>query len=321
MEIPNRFPQRHLFVTFALHCAPDSMEANVNLRILAVSLLSLAVAACTGSTPGGGSQAQGTQPKATHTGAITVKGSDTMVILNQRLAERFMAENPGKTVQVTGGGSGTGIAALINGTTDIAQASRSMKDTEKAQVQQKRGAPAVEIPVALDGLAIFVNEKNPLPSITLAQLASIYMGETTNWKQLGGEDAPIVLYGRENNSGTYAYFKEHVLKDEDFAAETQTLPGTAAVVNAVSRDPRAIGYGGIAYAAGIRQVPVKKDADSTAVAATLENVSNGSYPISRFLFLYTAGQPTGDVKQYIDFALSPEGQKIAGEVGYYPLPR
>lgn len=293
----------------------------MNSRHLAVSLLTLVLAACTGNNQGGANgKAEQSQAAAGGT-TISVKGSDTMVILNQRLAERFMAENPGKTVQVTGGGSGTGIAALINGTTDIAQASRSMKDSEKAQVQQRRGAPAIEIPVALDGLAIFVHKDNPLPAITLAQLRAIYTGSTTNWKDLGGADAPIVLYGRENNSGTYAYFKEHVLDDDDFAAETQTLPGTAAVVNAVSRDPRAIGYGGIAYAAGIRQVPVKKDDASPAVDASMENVSNGSYPISRSLFLYTAGEPTGTVKQYIDFALSPEGQKIAGEVGYYPLPR
>lgn len=293
----------------------------MNLRHLAVSLLTLVLAACTGGNQQGGANGKAEQPQAAAGGTISVKGSDTMVILNQRLAERFMAENPGKTVQVTGGGSGTGIAALINGTTDIAQASRSMKDSEKAQVQQRRGAPAVETPVALDGLAIFVHKDNPLQSISLAQLRSIYTGSTTNWKELGGADAPIVLYGRENNSGTYAYFKEHVLEDDDFAAETQTLPGTAAVVNAVSRDPRAIGYGGIAFATGIRQVPVKKDDASPAVDASMENVSNGSYPISRSLFLYTAGEPTGTVKQYIDFALSPEGQKIAGEVGYYPLPR
>lgn len=291
----------------------------MNLRSVLASLVAIALAACSGGTPGGNPNGSSTATKAAGSGSITVKGSDTMVILNQRLAEKFMAEHPGKSVQVTGGGSGTGIAALINGTTDIAQASRAMKPNEKAQVQQKRGAEAVEIPVALDGLAIFVHQDNPLPAITLAQLKGIYTGEIKNWKELGGEDAPIILYSRENNSGTYAYFKEHVLNDEDFVAETQTLPGTAAVVNAVSKDKRAIGYGGIAYAAGVRQIPVKKDDASPAVEANLENVSSGAYPISRALFLYTAGAPTGDVKAYIDFALSPEGQKIAGDVGYYPL--
>lgn len=292
----------------------------MNVRTIGFVAAAALVAACTSEKPAGqpGQEAQKPAPAGR---TVTVKGSDTLVILAQRLAERFMAENPGKTVQVTGGGSGTGIAALINGTTDVANASRPMKDAEKQQVQQKRGVPAIEHPVALDGLAVYVNEKNPLQTLTLAQLKAIYLGEVKNWKDLGGADAPIVLYGRENNSGTYAYFKEHVLADEDFAAETQSLPGTAAVVNAVARDPNAIGYGGIAYGTGIRAVPVKKDEASPAIAPTMENVTSGAYPISRTLFMYTAGEPTGDVKAYIDFAQSDAGQKIAGDVGYYPLPK
>jgi phosphate transport system substrate-binding protein len=244
-----------------------------------------------------------------------------MVILGQRLAEDFMKAHPGKTVQVTGGGSGTGVAALINGTTDIANASRAMSESEKAQIQKRRGAPAVETRVALDGLAVYVNEKNPIQEISIPQLKEIYMGKVRNWKEVGGEDMPLVIYGRENNSGTYTYFKEHVLDDEDFAAETQTLPGTAAVVNAVSKDPHAIGYGGIAYDSGIRAIAVKKDATSEAVLPTMENVVSGKYPISRYLFMYTAGEPQGDVKTFIDYALSPAGQEVASKVGYYPLPK
>ena len=288
-------------------------------RFVLPLLASVLVAACTRSDapeqPAGGSASP---PAAAR--AVTVKGSDTMVILAGRLAERFMRENPGQTIQVTGGGSGTGIAALINGTTDIANASRPMKESEKQQVQAKRGAPAVEVPVALDGLAVFVHETNPLRELAIEDLAKVYLGQVKNWKELGGRDAPIVLYGRENSSGTYAYFKEHVLKEKDFAPVTQTLPGTAAVVNAVGRDPNAIGYGGIAYGKGIRAIAVKPDAASPAVAPTMENVTRGLYPLSRALLMYTAGEPRGTARAFIDFARSPEGQKIASEVGYYPLP-
>lgn len=177
----------------------------------------------------------------------------------------------------------------------------------------------MEIPVALDGLAVYVHASNPLKEVSLAQLKKIYMGEITDWKDLGGKPGPIVTYGRENNSGTYAYFKEHVLSNQDFAAEVLSLPGTAAVINAVSKDKNAIGYGGIAYGKGIRAVNVKKDDKSKAVAPTMANVLNGSYPISRELFFYTAGKPEGDVKTFIDFALSKDGQSVCEAVGYYPL--
>ncbi|WP_373048864.1 phosphate ABC transporter substrate-binding protein [Vulgatibacter sp.] len=294
----------------------------MTVRILSFLAAATLFAACTSEKPAGEQQAtEGSQPAAAASKTVTVKGSDTLVILAQRLAERLMAENQGMTVQVTGGGSGTGIAALINGTTDIATASRAMKDAEKKQVEQKRGAPAIEHAVALDGLAVYVNEKNPIQAFSLEQLEGIYTGQIKNWKELGGADAPILLYGRENNSGTYAYFKEEVLADEDFAAETQSLPGTAAVVNAVSKDPNAIGYGGIAYGSGIRAVPVSKETGGEAVEPSLENVTSGKYPISRSLFMYTAGEPTGAVKAYIDYAKSDAGQKIASEVGYYPLPK
>ncbi len=292
----------------------------MNPRILLTLAFAILLTSCSSRDQAAAPQAA-EPPAAQATSAVTIKGSDTMVILAQRLAERFMNEHPGKTVQVTGGGSGTGVAALINGTTLIANASRAMKPSETAQVQQRQGKPAIEHSVALDGLAIYVHESNPLKEVSLEQLAGIYEGKIHSWEEIGGTGGRIVLYGRENNSGTYAYFKEQVLRDEDFAAETQTLPGTAAVVNAVSKDPKAIGYGGIAFSTGTRTVPVKKDATSPAIEPTMENVTNGSYPISRYLFMYTAGEPTGDVKAYIDFALSDEGQKIASEVGYYPLPK
>ncbi|MCK6526546.1 phosphate ABC transporter substrate-binding protein [Myxococcota bacterium] len=253
------------------------------------------------------------------TTSITVKGSDTLVQLGQRWAELYMAAHPEATVQVTGGGSGTGISALINGTTDICQASRAMKESERVAVKEKRGVDPVEIPVALDGLAVYVHESNPVPSLSVEDLRALYLGQVKSWKEVGGPDAKVVLYGRENSSGTYGYFKEHVLEEGDFAPEVQTLPGTAAVADAVAKDPNGIGYGGVAYARGIRLVPISKEKGGEAVAARLEEVESGRYPLSRSLYWYTAGAPSGLAAAFRDYALSPEGQKVVSEVGYYPL--
>ena len=251
--------------------------------------------------------------------AITIKGSDTMIILGQRWAESYMKTHAGAVIQVTGGGSGTGIAALINGTTDICQASRPMKDEEKAQAAQKHGQPPAETVVARDGVAIYVAESNPVQALTLAQLKGIYTGAITNWKEVGGRDATIVVYGRENNSGTYVFFKEHVLADADFAAGVQTLPGTAAVVNAVAADPSGIGYGGAAYAKGVRECGVKADDASPPVLPSKDNVLSGAYPLSRALYFYTAKAPAGTIGEFITYVLSPEGQSLASEVGYFPV--
>jgi phosphate transport system substrate-binding protein len=230
-----------------------------------------------------------------------------------------MQKNAGMTVQVTGGGSGTGIAALINGTTDIAESSRPMKDKEKGDVKARRGKEVLELPVAVDGLAVYVHESNPITELTLQQTKAIYTGAIKNWKEVGGKDERILLYSRENNSGTYAYFKEHVLENGDFYPTAQTLPGTAAVINAVAKDRRGIGYGGIAYGKGIKHLRMKKDANSPAVDPTLENVLQAKYPISRYLYWYFAGPPTGDVKKLADWVLSTDGQKVVENVGYYPL--
>jgi phosphate transport system substrate-binding protein len=261
----------------------------------------------------------GCAPQSRRTKAITIKGSDTMVILGQRWAESYMAAHPGSVIQVTGGGSGTGIAALINGTTDICQASRPMKDEEKNQAAQTYGQPPVETVVARDGVAIYVAESNPVQSLTMEQLKGIFTGAITNWKQVGGPDSPIVTYGRENNSGTYVFFKEHVLANGDFAAAVQTLPGTAAVVNAVGADARGIGYGGGAYAKGVRECAVKADDASPAVLPSKENVMNGSYPLSRPLYFYTAKAPAGALQEFITWVLSTDGQNIVSQVGYFPV--
>lgn len=251
-------------------------------------------------------------------GMVTVKGSDTMVILGQRWAEAYMAAHPKSVVQVTGGGSGTGIAALINGTTDICMASRPMKDEERRQIEERYGEPPHEILVARDGLTIYLDDENPVHELTLAQLKAIYTGRVTRWDQVGGARTPIIAYGRENSSGTYEYFKEHVLEKEDFAATIQTLPGTAAVVNAVAKDVHGIGYGGAAYLKGVRECAVKKDDATPGVLASAENVRSGAYPISRGLFLYTRKAPAGAIAAFVDFALSDPGQALVTEVGYYP---
>jgi len=250
---------------------------------------------------------------------ITVKGSDTMIILAQRWAEEYMNKNPNVIIQVTGGGSGTGISALINGTTDICNASRPMKPSEKDKLKQRYNTLGVEIKVAKDGLAIYVNEANPVQELSLRQLKDIYTGKITNWKDVGGTDSKIILYGRENNSGTYVYFKDHVLKGEDYSSTMQSLPGTAAVVNAVAKDKNGIGYGGAAYGKGIRELKVKENDNSPAYAPTNENVKEGKYPITRYLYIYLRSRPSGTIKEYIDWILSPEGQAIVSKVGYFPI--
>jgi phosphate transport system substrate-binding protein len=253
------------------------------------------------------------------TKALTVKGSDTMVILGQRWAEAYMAAHPGATVQVTGGGSGTGFAALINGTTDICQGSRPIKDEEKQQIEARYGGPPHETVVAKDGLAVYLHGSHPVAELTLAQIRDIYIGAITRWNQVGGPNAPIVLYGRENSSGTYEYFKEHVLEKADFAAAVQTLPGTAAVVNAVARDPNGIGYGGAAYLKGVKECAVKRDDATPGVLPSADNVRSGAYPISRDLYFYSRKVPEGPMKDFVDFALSDQGQKLVTEVGYFPV--
>jgi phosphate transport system substrate-binding protein len=248
---------------------------------------------------------------------ITVKGSDTMVILAQKWAELYMKENPNAVIQVTGGGSGVGISALINGTTDICNASRPMKASEIEKLKARYNTPGVEIPCAKDGVTIFLNEANKVSELTLKQISDIYQGKITNWKELGGVDAGIRLYGRENSSGTYAYLHDEVVK-ADYSVSVQSLPGTAAVVNAVKKDVNGIGYGGAAYAVGVKYAKVKKDAKSQGYIPDAENISKGLYPITRYLYMYMRSRPTGDTKKYIDWILGAEGQNVVVEVGYFP---
>ncbi len=250
---------------------------------------------------------------------LTIKGSDTMVLLVQRWAERYMATHPGERVQVTGGGSGTGIAALINGTTDLCMASRPIEPREDSTIQSKFGARAHVIVVARDGISIYVNDANPVKAVTLDQLRGIYVGSITDWTELGGTSGHITLYGRENSSGTYVFFKEHVLKGADYTAAMQTLPGTAAVVNAVAQDPSGIGYGGAAYATGVRDLALRTDASGPAVLPSLASVNDGSYPLARALYFYARTAPAGLMASFTDYALSDSGQAVVTAVGYFPV--
>lgn len=284
-------------------------------RIVSTLTLGLALAACGGReahTP-----AAGTQPSADKK-PLTIKGSDTMVILGQRLAEEYMAKNPGAVVQVNGGGSGTGIAALINGTVDLAQSSRPMKGDEKEEAKKARGSEIVETAVALDALAVFVHGENPVQQLTLAQTKDIFQGKVTNWNQVGGPNAPIVLYGRENSSGTYDYFREHVLEKGDFAPRVQTLQGTAAVINAVGQDKNGIGYGGIAYAKNVRALAIASG-DGPAIPPSEQTVAGGTYPLSRKLFFYYSQNAPERVTKFVQWSLTPEAQALVTQVGYFPL--
>jgi phosphate transport system substrate-binding protein len=249
---------------------------------------------------------------------ITVKGSDTMVILAQKWAEVYMKSNPTAAIQVTGGGSGVGISALINGATDIANASRKMKSTEKEKLKARYNTLGVEVACAKDGITIYLHPTNKVKELTVQQLSGIFKGEIKNWKEVGGADADIKLYGRENSSGTYVFFQENVVKG-DYAPNCQTLPGTAAVVNAVTKDPNAIGYGGAAYAEGIEICKVKKDDNSPAYVPSAETIKNNQYPITRYLYMYLRNRPTGETKKYIDWILSAEGQKLVVDMGYFPV--
>lgn len=283
-------------------------------RILFTVALTFALAACGGSEH----SSAGTQSQANADKALTIKGSDTMVILGQRLAEEYMKGGSGRVVQVNGGGSGTGIAALINGSIDLAMASRPMTEKEKSQISKNRGSEVVERPIALDALAVFVHKDNPVQSLTMAQVKNIFRGKTQNWSEVGGPNAPIVLYGRESSSGTYDYFREHVLSKEDFSPKVQTLQGTAAIINAVGNDRNGIGYGGIAYAQNARPLAIAAEG-AGAVAPTDATVADGTYPLSRKLFFYYAANSPERVTAFADWTVTPEAQALVTNVGYFPL--
>ena len=255
-------------------------------------------------------------------GSITVKGSDTLVILAQKWAEVYMGQHSDVKIQVTGGGSGIGFAALQNQTTDLCDASRKAKSTEIANCLKAFGKRPTEYAVALDGLSVYVNPENSLKELTIAQVGDIFTGKIKNWKEVGGPDMAITVYSRENSSGTYEFFKEHVLKGQDFAASAQTMPGTAAIVQAVVKDKSAIGYGGAAYGGSSKLLSIKKDDASPAIEPTEANVESGTYPIWRHLYVYVnPASDKGEIAAYINWIRSDDGQKHVKDIGYYPLPK
>ena len=258
---------------------------------------------------------------------IQNKGSDTLVNVAQAWAEAYQTVNPEVAVAVSGGGSGTGIAAMINGTVDIANASRSMKDKE-VELAKSKGQNPIEHIVGYDALAVFLHSDNPAESLSIETLAEIYGedGATNNWSQIGLEvpgckDQEMVLVSRQNNSGTYAYFRKAVLgKKRDYKMGTRDMHGSKDVVDLVEKTPCAIGYSGLAYATDhVKLACISKKDGESCVSPSVASASDGSYPIARPLFMYTNGEPEGDIKTYLDWILSDEGQCIIKNKGYAPV--
>ncbi len=258
---------------------------------------------------------------------IQNKGSDTLVNLALAWAERYQSEHPEISISVTGGGSGTGIAALINGTVDIANASRAMK-SEETQQAEANGVKPVEFVVARDAIAVIVNPENPIRQLTLQQISDIYSGKINNWSELGGDNRPIVRLSRETNSGTHVYFLETVLRLGDknnttlFSPDTLLLPSSEGIINEVRQNPNAIGYDGLGYVPPDLMnsvIAVARDANGPYVIPSITTVNNNSYPVARDLYMYTNGEPTGAIKDYIDWILSPEAQAIVADLGFVPI--
>ena len=259
---------------------------------------------------------------------ITVKGSDTIVTMGQRWAEEYMKLHPETSIQVTGGGSGVGIAALINGTTDLANASRAIKEKEVDKAKSAGYYPA-EFKVAIDSLAIVVHKDNAVQALTLKQIMGIYTGKFNNWSEVGGKDQTIIRYCRESSSGTYQFVKENILKNQDYAADCQTMPGTSAITNAVTKDPAAIGFGGVGYfagQAGLKIISIKADDKAEAISplradgsVDYEAAWSKRYPIWRYLYMYAGYKPKGEIKDYLNWIMSPDGQKVVEKEGFIPL--
>jgi len=250
--------------------------------------------------------------------AQKIKGSDTCLPLVQKEAESYGKKNPASRLSVTGGGSGVGIAALMDGSTDLAMSSRKIKMDEKMKLQDA-GKAYKEVIFAQDALAVVVNPKNTVSQLTRQQLEDIYTGKVTNWKQVGGADAKIVVYGRETSSGTYDFFKEHVMKNKNYASSMLNMPATGAIIQSVSQTAGAIGYVGLAYVdKDVKALKVSYDG-KTFVEPSVENAINKSYPVTRPLFFYYQPSNESKLKPFIDYVMSAEGQGIVKQVGYVPL--
>lgn len=256
---------------------------------------------------------------------IENKGSDTIVNLALAWAETYQAEHADVRISVTGGGSGTGIAALINGTVDLANASRKIKDEEVAEAQSK-GVNPLEHIIARDAIAVIVNPENPVSELTLQQISDIYSGKITNWSEVGGEDRPIVKLSRETNSGTHVYFLETVIRLGDsenttlFSMDTLLLPSSEGIIAEVRQNPNAIGYDGLGYVPDdLKMIAIAEAEGGAYVLPAIETVNDKTYPIARDLYMYTNGEPTGIVKEYLTWILSAEAQEIVAELGFVPV--
>jgi phosphate transport system substrate-binding protein len=284
--------------------------------------LALALSGCGKGDSGGG----GSAPAAV---AIQNKGSDTMVNVAQAWAEEYKKAAPDVDVEVSGGGSGVGIAALIKGTVDIANSSRNMKGEEIEQAKKNTGKEPKEIIVGFDALAVYVHKDNPLEEITEEQLAQIYEegGSITKWSQLGvklpGGSDEIIRVSRQSSSGTYEFFREHVLKKKDFKLGSRDMNGSKEVVELCATTPGAIGYSGMGYnePGKVKMLKVAAKAGAPSYPPTVENVLNKHYPLARSLLIYTLGEPADQVKNYIEWILGSAGQKVVAETGYVPLPK
>lgn len=283
----------------------------------AVTLLALALAGC-----GAGRASRAVARDAQAALTIQNTGSDTLVNLALAWAEAYMAIRPEVRISVTGGGSGTGIAALLNGTIQIANVSREMSKEEVASAEEKGFTPVRHV-VALDAIAVVVNPANPVGSLSLRQVSDIYTGKLTRWSQVGGEDRPIVLLSRESNSGTYVYFLERVLRLGEkkskalFSPETLLMPSSEGISVEVRQNPNAIGYDGLGYVTPDQKLLAVADGDAAAVLPSAATVSDGSYAISRPLFMVTRGEPEGVVRQYLEW-ITGEGQSLVAGLGFVP---
>ncbi|HHV24254.1 MAG: PstS family phosphate ABC transporter substrate-binding protein [Methanosarcina sp.] len=293
----------------------DKLKRYAVLILLMIGLMFLGFG-CTGTSYNESpSLAEGTP--AGESKDIFLKGSDTVLPLAQAEAEEFMNENPGKSVTVTGGGSGVGIAALIDGEVDIATASREMKK-EEIEAARVNGINPVEHAVAYDGISVIVNPRNPVSELSFGQLRGIYNGSIKNWNEVGGEDRPIVAISRDSSSGTYEYFKEEVLHGDEFRPDALTQPASGGVMGEASQNPNAVGYIGVAYL-DENVKALNLDEGNGSVAPSLENITSGTYPLSRPLYFYTNGEPSGLTKEFINFVMSEKGQNLVSEVGYFPI--
>jgi phosphate transport system substrate-binding protein len=287
------------------------------LRFVAIIIWILLLTSCTSAANG--------DAHTDVTGYIENKGSDTIVNLALAWAEKYQSDHPDVRISVTGGGSGTGIAALVNGTVDIANASRKIKDEETA-LAKTNGIDPVEHVIARDAIAVIVNPNNPVSELTLQQISDIYSGKYANWKELGGEDRPIVRLSRETNSGTHVYFLETVLRlgsKEDktlFSTDTLLLPSSEGIISEVRDNPNAIGYDGLGYVPkDLKKIAIAKKAGEPYVLPSIATVNDKSYAIARDLYMYTNGKPVGIVKEYLDWILSDEAQQIVAALGFVPV--